>query len=367
MLAAFVAALAEVSAPVGNRQLVIVGRVGIVAADAVDVTPRYGIHVGAFPHPVQMGAGHLFVATEAELVQILYQQFRLCARMSDMAGAAPFFGWRMLVRFGHHLLVVAVEAEFRRSLQQELLNRGKVRRMATDALLAGKHRIVARLPRKALLGILVAIPAQIGVLLDQLLFPGAGVTRGAFSRSVGRMFEVVKKRLCSPMGVMAGGAICLRDIETVVFRLQFIAVVALPAKFGNILDQQPLAVGTVRVMARAASPFGNRLMERLPFHLFLDSGMAAETEIFFRLVQKPLVLGRMVGVALLAGPFDERLVLEFSVGDVRLVRMAAIAELGPLGHEKFVRGCSMGVMAIGAVTFFYRTMDNRVLHHLFEF
>lgn len=75
MLPLLVATAAQLLALVAIGQLFMIGRVRIVATDAVHELASLGIHVWALTHAVQVRLQNFLVASQAELLHVGIQKF----------------------------------------------------------------------------------------------------------------------------------------------------------------------------------------------------------------------------------------------------------------------------------------------------
>ena len=168
MLPPLVATGAEISFPITIRQLIVVRRMGIMAACAVNKPPCDCIDIGALEHPVSVGPRDLLMTLQAKLLQVLVQQFRLSPGMGQMAGIAAHLRGSVLELLAHHFLPVAIITKIRGNLHQERICRARVGGVTAQALPAGEGRVMARLPLHCLFFLFVAVPAKVGDLFDKL-------------------------------------------------------------------------------------------------------------------------------------------------------------------------------------------------------
>jgi hypothetical protein len=114
------------------------------------------------------------------------------------------------------------------------------------------------------------------------------------------MLDGMQQRLGPCMGFMTARAVGLRHIETIVFRLQDLCIVTLPAQLGRRLSEQLPVISAVRIVACAALSLGNRFMKGFPRQKLLKLRVASNAKVFLRFIKKTLVFGRvrrMTGLA----------------------------------------------------------------------
>ncbi len=165
-----------------------------------------------------------------------------------------------------------------------------MRGVTIQALLPGKCRIMAHCALKILFSLIVAIPAKVGDLFNELPRPLRPMAGSAHPRSIGAMLKGVHGALGSAMRIVTARAVGLCHVETAVFGLQSQSIVTSPAQIRDGHFKQPLVVRAVRVMARAAFPLRNRSMQGFSCQTFFECRVTPGTEILLRLFQQALVL-----------------------------------------------------------------------------